>query len=236
MKILGELPAIGQPHREASTLAGALSLVFVITLIVDPFSSTSQPPSLFALVCAILLVLCIASLSFIRPQLRQAFWGSKSDFVVVDAAGISLAPIRDLPAEFRPWESIAEVVLTEQFRIIRSDGKLFCRHVVIIFLNAEPDEPENWPHRAQSGISISARGRRYLSADFPNGDWRKFRSALCRHVPDGMPVRICSKSAFDHKSGADSYIEISGHQATDVGSNECRWAIRHRSAQTQFPA
>lgn len=234
MKILGEMPAIGQPHRESITLAAALSLVVAITLIFSASSNIGLSPSRFAAVCLILLSICIAGLLFIRPQLRQMFRGSKSDFVLADADGISLAPIRELPAHFRPWESIAEVVLTKQFRIIRSDGKLFCRHVVIIFLHAEPDESGRSPRQAQEGISISAKGRQYLSADFPNGNWRKFKSALCRYAPSGTPVKICSKSAFDHKAGTDSYIEIGGHRATDVGNKKCRWAIRHKSEQMRL--
>ena len=211
MKTLSDTAATSQPKWGAGILA-AMSIGFLVVVSLPFYSLPSPQPDqasgLLALGCAFFIIACIAILFSLPIQLGQAFSPDNPDFIVANAAGISLAQNLGAPAQFRAWESISEIILAKKFYIIYPDGKLSCRHVVIVFLHPEPRAAENSLVPLQSGVSRSGAGRLYLSADFPNGNWRKFESALRKFAPERMPVKLCSSAVFDRKTGTDNYAEI----------------------------
>lgn len=164
-----------------------------------------QPLGAMTWVYLVLMLGAIGALIIYPGWFKQVFEVRHPDFVMAGEAGISLAQKDGLPAQFRTWDAVAEVILARKFRMIYSNGHVDYRQVVVIFLKPGNDGVERSLGPTQSGVSESGAGRRYLSADFPDGDWSKFESALHQFAPKGVKVKVCSKAVFDRKAGVDHY-------------------------------
>lgn len=187
----------------ADALTACMGAGFIILLFHTlPLLQSGQLPGLLYIA---LILAFISILFFLRDRLGPAFRIGRPDFVTADASGVSFARNQEVPAQFTVWKSIDEIVLTRKFRIMHTNGKVLYRHVVIVFLKPEHYADANASDQYRCGISASATGRLYLSADFPDGNWRKFESALRKFAPNCVTVKACAEAVFDRSTGTDRY-------------------------------
>lgn len=166
--------------------------------------AVTQPDQVHGLMILITLALLLGILGTLYHGWLKRIVGIRpTDFVVAGKTGIYLAQHGALPAQPLAWEVVSEVILARKFKIIYPEGQVACRHVVVIFLKSGRDDIKSTFFQIPTGMPESGAGRRYLSADFPDGDWRTFESALYEFAPKGVNVRVCSKAVFDRKAGVD---------------------------------
>lgn len=165
------------------------------------------PYGLFASIFLAVAFFHLASKYQFLTQLNEFFGLGQKDFIFAKEVGIFLDGNNALPAQFRAWEQISEVVLTKKLNIVNAHGKLKCRNVAIIFLSGQHEYGDCEGKKRNAGVSKSATGRDYISTDFPDGDWRKFETALRKFAPRNLKIKVCSGSSFDHNTRDDYFIE-----------------------------
>ena len=210
MKINKHIAGRDKENWYASTLVTNTSVVCLACLLMIFLMGKSPQDLSQGLFVSIFIALVFTSLASGFPftrQLKQLIPFGQKDFIVAKEAGITLEGNGALPSQFRLWEQIAEVVLTKKFSVVYTNGKLQCRHVAIIFLSGQFEDTTSPAVSWGTGVAKSASGRLYMSADFPDGDWRKFELAVRKFAPDWVAIKVCNSTTFDRNTGTDYLIE-----------------------------